>query len=229
MVYCTVESTSFYNLLLINVVRPMTNLNASGLWEPLIILLDQASATESCYLYFNYQFSSPAGNRTPVSRVTGGDTYHYTTEDCDDYREINFKLCMRTENLFFFKIPITTYYLHQVMSLDRYARSDNSNQKYSSTCYLCYREIFKCHIVKRIAIFILDSELSDECGIDFTMLCVFFFFVCLCKRERVEIMLKFQTMGVASCSKMNLVGALGRPFFEFPNRFQKRLEKPKKN
>ena len=26
-------------------------------------------------------FSSPAGNRTPVSRVTGGDTHHYTTED----------------------------------------------------------------------------------------------------------------------------------------------------
>ena len=24
---------------------------------------------------------SPAGNRTPVFRVTGGDTYHYTTED----------------------------------------------------------------------------------------------------------------------------------------------------
>ena len=24
---------------------------------------------------------SPAGNRTPVSRVTGGDTNHYTTED----------------------------------------------------------------------------------------------------------------------------------------------------
>ena len=24
---------------------------------------------------------SPAGNRTPVSRVTGEDTYHYTTED----------------------------------------------------------------------------------------------------------------------------------------------------
>ena len=24
---------------------------------------------------------SPTGNRTPVSRVTGGDTYHYTTED----------------------------------------------------------------------------------------------------------------------------------------------------
>lgn len=26
-------------------------------------------------------YSSPAGNRTPVSRVTGGDTYHYTTEE----------------------------------------------------------------------------------------------------------------------------------------------------
>ena len=25
--------------------------------------------------------ASPSGNRTPVSRVTGGDTYHYTIED----------------------------------------------------------------------------------------------------------------------------------------------------
>ncbi len=25
--------------------------------------------------------NSPAGNRTRVFRVTGGDTYHYTTED----------------------------------------------------------------------------------------------------------------------------------------------------
>ena len=25
--------------------------------------------------------SPPAGNRAPVSRVTGGDTYHYTTEE----------------------------------------------------------------------------------------------------------------------------------------------------
>lgn len=27
--------------------------------------------------------SSPAGNRTPVFHVTGGDTNHYTTEECD--------------------------------------------------------------------------------------------------------------------------------------------------
>ncbi|KAF0749627.1 Uncharacterized protein FWK35_00024400, partial [Aphis craccivora] len=73
----------------------------------------------------------------------------------------------------------------------------------------------------------MDSERSDECiDFDFTMLCVFF--LCLCTRERVEIMLQFQTMGVVSCRKMNLVGALGRSFFEFPNSFQKRRVKPKK-
>ncbi|KAF0702523.1 Uncharacterized protein FWK35_00038871 [Aphis craccivora] len=36
-------------------------------------------------------------------------------------------------------------------------------------------------------------------------------------------------MGVVSCRKMNLVGALRRSFFEFPNSFHKRREKPKKN
>ncbi|KAF0716047.1 Uncharacterized protein FWK35_00033311 [Aphis craccivora] len=41
-------------------------------------------------------------------------------------------------------------------------------------------------------------------------------------------MLQIQTLGVVSCSEMNLVGAL-RSFFEFPNSFQKRREKPKKN
>ncbi|KAF0750862.1 hypothetical protein FWK35_00024554 [Aphis craccivora] len=39
------------------------------------------------------------------------------------------------------------------------------------------------------------------------------FFLCLCTRESVEMTLQFQTMGVVSCSKMNLVGALGRSFF----------------
>ncbi|KAF0768215.1 Uncharacterized protein FWK35_00014620 [Aphis craccivora] len=70
-----------------------------------------------------------------------------------------------------------------------------------------------------------DSERSEEC-IDFTMLCVFFlfFFLCLCTRESVEITLQFQTMGVVSCRKMNLVGVLGRSFFEF----QILREKPKK-
>ncbi|KAF0761066.1 hypothetical protein FWK35_00038678 [Aphis craccivora] len=41
-------------------------------------------------------------------------------------------------------------------------------------------------------------------------------------------MLQFQTLEVVSYSKKNLVGALGRSFFEFPNSFQKRREKPKK-
>ena len=35
--------------------------------------------------------TSPAGNRTPVSRVTGGDTYHYTTEDVSSWgRVVNY-------------------------------------------------------------------------------------------------------------------------------------------
>ncbi|KAF0755188.1 Uncharacterized protein FWK35_00020532, partial [Aphis craccivora] len=55
------------------------------------------------------------------------------------------------------------------------------------------------------------------------------FFLCMCTRERVEIMLQFQTLWVISDSKMNLVGALKRSFFELPNSFQKRREKQKKN
>ena len=37
---------------------------------------------------------SPAGNRTPVSRVTGEDTYHYSTEETDGCRNpfLNFSL-----------------------------------------------------------------------------------------------------------------------------------------
>ncbi|KAF0772798.1 Uncharacterized protein FWK35_00007464 [Aphis craccivora] len=70
--------------------------------------------------------------------------------------------------------------------------------------------------------------LSEAMNILILQCCVFFC-VCLCTRERVEIMLQFQTLGVVSDSKMNLVGALGRSFFEFPNSFQKRREKPKKN
>ncbi|KAF0753092.1 hypothetical protein FWK35_00033998 [Aphis craccivora] len=42
-------------------------------------------------------------------------------------------------------------------------------------------------------------------------------------------MLQFQTLGVVSDSKMNLVRALSRSFFEFSNSFQKRREKPIKN
>ena len=39
-----------------------------------------ATSTEENYGRKKKKFS-PAGNRTPVSRVTGGDTHHYTTED----------------------------------------------------------------------------------------------------------------------------------------------------
>ena len=40
---------------------------------------------------------SPAGNRTPVSRVTGGDTHHYTTEDV----MVNWKYFKNTSRVFY--------------------------------------------------------------------------------------------------------------------------------
>ncbi|KAF0764318.1 Uncharacterized protein FWK35_00007005 [Aphis craccivora] len=68
-----------------------------------------------------------------------------------------------------------------------------------------------------------NSERSDEC-IDFTILCFFSLYTRTC-RNNASISL---TLGVVSDSKMNLVGALGRSFFEFSNSFQKHREKPKK-
>ena len=46
----------------------------------------------------NKKKSSPAGNRTPVSRVTGGDTHHYTTED--------FRTCLSYIFLYYFIIVL---------------------------------------------------------------------------------------------------------------------------
>ena len=51
----------------------------SFFWLPIISILLQY-AIDSWQPRGKNVFS-PAGNRTPVSRVTGGDTYHYTTED----------------------------------------------------------------------------------------------------------------------------------------------------
>ena len=49
------------------------------------VLLKIKTLIKKCYILvqkiYNKQKSSPAGNRTPVSRVTGGDTHHYTTEE----------------------------------------------------------------------------------------------------------------------------------------------------
>ncbi|KAF0773247.1 hypothetical protein FWK35_00017215 [Aphis craccivora] len=59
------------------------------------------------------------------------------------------------------------------------------------------------------------------------MLCVFFS-LCLCTRECVKIILKFQTLEVVFDRKMNLVGSLGK-FFEILNSCKTHWEKPKKN
>ncbi|KAF0767505.1 Uncharacterized protein FWK35_00024986 [Aphis craccivora] len=61
------------------------------------------------------------------------------------------------------------------------------------------------------------------------MLYVVFFFLCLCTRERVEIMLQFQTLGVVIDIKMNLVGALGGHLLNFPIVFKSSGKNQKKN
>ena len=43
--------------------------------------LKKKKSISSIRLYPKTKRISPAGNRTQVSRVTGGDTQHYTTEE----------------------------------------------------------------------------------------------------------------------------------------------------
>ena len=43
--------------------------------------VEQAKKQKVCQEKRKKNLHSPAGNRTRVFRVTGGDTYHYTTED----------------------------------------------------------------------------------------------------------------------------------------------------
>ena len=47
----------------------------------------------------------PAGNRTPVSRVTGGDTHHYTTEDLT----VNWK-CLKKKSTVLYQAPDSGFY-----------------------------------------------------------------------------------------------------------------------
>ena len=47
----------------------------------MIMILITIKSIPSIYLNPKNKSISPAGNRTPVSRVTGGDTDHYTTEE----------------------------------------------------------------------------------------------------------------------------------------------------
>ncbi|KAF0730702.1 Uncharacterized protein FWK35_00033251 [Aphis craccivora] len=61
----------------------------------------------------------------------------------------------------------------------------------------------------------------------YNVVCVFFFFVSVYTRT-CRNNASISNYGGSSCSKMNLVGALGRSFFEFLNSFQKRRENPKK-
>ena len=51
---------------------------------------------------------SPAGNRTPVSRVTGGDTYHYTTEDTT--QQVSLTVILSCYSCY--GLPAYSYYYH---------------------------------------------------------------------------------------------------------------------
>ena len=68
-----------------NVPSPSTciNTNFAKLATNLVQNVEEKSSKQ--IMRQNRNFSkkrfSPAGNRTPVSRVTGGDTHHYTTEE----------------------------------------------------------------------------------------------------------------------------------------------------
>ena len=57
--------------------------------------------------------SSPARNRTPVSRVTGGDTHHYTTEESDGIIALNLILRPSSGKNEF--LPVTQYFLRDMI------------------------------------------------------------------------------------------------------------------
>ena len=71
---------------------------------------NQSSITQLLLRVFLKTYSknvfSPAGNRTPVSRVTGGDTYHYTTEDTF----VADKISLRMLVILFLASPKTTIF-----------------------------------------------------------------------------------------------------------------------
>ena len=64
-----------------------------GLFQARVLEWGAIAFSESCSVFVlavggqnkTSPFASPSGNRTPVSRVTGGDTHHYTNEENDNY------------------------------------------------------------------------------------------------------------------------------------------------
>ena len=72
VVAATTRSTNHYTI------------TADGIRGPNVNLRSLANFAEK------HKNSSPAGNRTPVFRVTGGDTHHYTTEEHVRYHQVEF-------------------------------------------------------------------------------------------------------------------------------------------
>ena len=64
-------------------IRTFVFRNTINLSNPSNSNLRVKKGISSIHLHPKTKRISPAGNRTPVSRVTGGDTHHYTTEELD--------------------------------------------------------------------------------------------------------------------------------------------------
>ena len=52
---------------------------------------DEDDQLQKKHIKRNYYVYSASGNRTPVSRMTGGDTYHYTNAERQAYKILNNK------------------------------------------------------------------------------------------------------------------------------------------
>ena len=71
------------------------------LWVYKIFMILKYCNRRRALLIQEVKLNSPAGNRSLVSRVTGGDTHHYTTEDC-----VSWTGCEFINSLWFWSIVI---------------------------------------------------------------------------------------------------------------------------
>ncbi len=102
------------------------------------------------------KYYSAAGNRTPVSRVTGGDTNHYTTADRIDWNEFISLIESNCLKSFYFITKKTNHDMFEFeLSLDRSILSSSSTSPHVTTYSIaffpfaglkCYMEIlFNLH------------------------------------------------------------------------------------
>ena len=75
---------------------------------------------------------SPAGNRAPVSRVTGGDTHHYTTEDISVLARNLFVFSSKQNQLLYYDRRLTQERVFITSDLDKLV---TASQYLRKNCY----------------------------------------------------------------------------------------------